>query len=169
MFRSLFLKLGGSYLGRWIRDAAEGKKGETLKALYWSLAGLKTWTGGVLALLTIALVAAGYPDAAAWITGTLAALLVSTGLIDKGWRSRPPTWDTLPVWQFGRQWWPEFALALGGWASQLVTCTPQLAATLERFRLSCGLALTLVTVLVAVGGWAFTEARLANVPKEISR
>lgn len=86
----------GAILVHLIRKVAEGDFGAVPKAIYWRCAGLKTWSGVVLALVWYALTqasAAGLcADCSAWAGYVLSAslLLVSVGLVDAGFRARPP-------------------------------------------------------------------------------
>lgn len=63
---------------------------EKLKDVYWWLAGKKTVTGALFAFVAAGLAALGQDEAAKSL-GTIAALLVQIGLLDKAWRATPPS------------------------------------------------------------------------------
>ncbi len=86
----------GALLIHLIRKIAEGDFGEAPKIVYWKLAGVKTWTGLLLGIawfgLTKAAEAGLCADCSAWSGYVLTAslFLVSVGLVDAGFRARPP-------------------------------------------------------------------------------
>lgn len=86
----------GAILVHLIRKVAEGDFGEPAKAAYWKLAGIKTWSGVVLGVawygLTQASAAGVCADCSTWAGYVLASslFLVSVGLVDAGFRARPP-------------------------------------------------------------------------------
>lgn len=86
----------GAILIHLIRKVAEGDFGAVPKAIYWKLAGIKTWTGLLLSIawfgLTKASEAGLCADCSAWAGYVLAvgAFLVWAGLVDAGFRARPP-------------------------------------------------------------------------------
>lgn len=87
--------------GRWLlggilREAAEGKRGPALQKAYLALAGWKTYTGLILAVLLGALMTYE-PILGAKVTayiGPWVGILISAGLLDKAWRSDRPGWAT---------------------------------------------------------------------------
>jgi len=108
------------FAGGIVRDIAEGKKGERAKAIYWWLAGKKTLSAAILAILFGALYAF-QPDAAerlAQPAATVIGMLVAWGLIDKTWRNAdPPKWvgDALQhLISFGAGLAVLFALVVNG-------------------------------------------------------
>lgn len=70
-----------------LRDIAEGKMGETLKKVYWFLAGKKRLTGLLLAFIAGGLHATGHGTI--WLD-LLSAALIQVGLLDVAWRAEPP-------------------------------------------------------------------------------
>ena len=79
-----------------VRGVAEGDYGPQAKAVYWRVAGLKTWLGLALGLAWYALsylYDAGEcmqcGDYAGWLLAA-SGVLVSVGLLDKGLRAEPP-------------------------------------------------------------------------------
>ncbi len=89
VFGGLFRAVGLKFLAGWVKDAAEGKHGPRLKAVYWELAGVKSWTGVVVMILGGILLAGGEP-AAAVVVASSGAFLVSVGLADKALRQDIP-------------------------------------------------------------------------------
>lgn len=102
--RKLGLALGMKWLLGWIRAAAEGRKGDRLKAWYWKFEGWKTASGFALATLALGLALLSstgrvdIPPAAQAFIGIFAGFVVQAGLLDKAWRSaRPDAIDRNPV------------------------------------------------------------------------
>ena len=89
MIKSLLMRLGLRWLGTQCREMAEGKQGPALQKAYLWMIGKKRIIGGVFAVVTVALAAAGQPELAAILTGTVAAVFTSAGFIDANWREEP--------------------------------------------------------------------------------
>ena len=100
---TIALKLGLAWLGSWIRGVAEGKQGTRLQAWYLALQGLKTWTGLILGAATAVMVYLTEPVLLDWVTGTLAALLLSAGLLDKAWRTPPVKVTESKAYRYARE------------------------------------------------------------------
>lgn len=88
------------FAGGLFRDIAEGKRGPKLQALYWRLCGYKRLTGFALAAVLGGMAVA---DPALFASlaptlGTVAALFVAWGFLDKGWRTAPPPVEISAAW-----------------------------------------------------------------------
>ena len=101
------MKLVSSFLASFVKDVAEGKHGESLKAIYWKLEGKKTMTAVVIAFmygiaqLGLTAVSACVPECAtaesvtqmeAWLAyvPTAITFLIAVGLFDAAVRIEPP-------------------------------------------------------------------------------
>jgi len=81
-----------------VKKAAEGGYGSRAKAIYWWLAGKKTWAGVIVATVAYGLQTATSAgvcgqecgDAAGWLLYGLAPLLISAGVLDEALRAEPP-------------------------------------------------------------------------------
>lgn len=163
MLRKVMLALFGKAFGSWAHGAAEGKNGETMKDLYWSLAGKKTIIGAVLLVASATLAAMGKPDAAEVVV-TLAGILVGAGLIDKAWRSDRP-WESLPAWTLLRNHSADVLAVLGLVAGYFTTCNTSTADILAKVHLTCHTGIAVITTVTAVFTWAIAEAKTALPPK----
>ena len=83
--------IGIKFLLSKIRDAAEGKLGPRAKAIYWWLVGVKTWSGLILAGVSVGLEALGYHEWALGL-GVAAGVAIQAGVLDKAWRAEIPAW-----------------------------------------------------------------------------
>jgi hypothetical protein len=164
MLRSVFLKLGGAWLGSQYRAAYEGKYGETVKAIAWWLAGKKRAIGYVLAAAAIVVVAVHADPAVAAALATLSGLAVAGGFVDKSFRDDRP-WESLPAWTLIRDRGADALAILGGLAAMFTTCTPTTAALLAHVHLGCKAAVVVVTAVTAVFTWMLGEAKTAIPPK----
>lgn len=85
------------FAGGVFREIAEGKYGPTLQRAYLVSRGKKTEIGGMLALLVSAFLFYMPAEASKTVAtpafGSVSALLIVGGLIDKAWRTQPP-----PIW-----------------------------------------------------------------------
>lgn len=165
MFRSLFVKLGLGWLGGEIRAMAEGKRGASAKAIYDALQGRKTAIGVVLAIVTAGLAALDLSEPLTLVSGTLATLLVSVGLADKAWRSRPPYWESRTWFVFVRNHAADIGVLLAGLETKFSLCAPGTATLVARIHLSCHAATVLATLAVAAFGWLVAEGKVAAPPR----
>lgn len=156
----LLVRLGLGWLGRWIRAAAEGKKGPGLASAYAFLQGRKTAWGVLLGCVTAALLYLGYTEPAEALTGPLAGLLIGSGLLDKGWRSAPPP-DGIG---FLRNHAGDLTAVGSLLAAAFVQCDGSTAALLARVHLSCQTALISLGVLGAVLAQLGVEVKFAAPP-----
>lgn len=129
-----------------VRAAAEGKLGDTpderarWKAAYWWLVGKKRVIGAILGAATAVLAAFPVTAPSAPYVGTLAALMLSWGLLDMAWRDYRPAWLSAPLARFvaahpaelGGAFTAAFAWqrsdCTGGWCSWLGAALVALAA-----------------------------------------
>jgi len=89
LFGGVAKALGLKILTGWVREVAEGKRGEKAQAIYWALAGAKTWSGIVLAVAAAITAASGQAEVGGWIAAG-AGVLISLGLVDRAWRTDIP-------------------------------------------------------------------------------
>lgn len=167
--RKIFLKLGGSLAGSQVRAMADGKYGPGAKWLYDLLAGNKRVIGMLFVLLAIALGAMGHPMAAT-INGSVAAFTISVGVLDANFRDHSAYMTQAPFDRFMRDHFANVAAVLGALITAFTTCGAQTAAMLAHlalgsFHLTCPAAGAIATVLLAWGGWAWGETKLAAPPE----
>jgi hypothetical protein len=165
MFRKIILKLGMSWAGRELRAIAEGKRGTGPQGVYLFLQGKKTLIGVLLAVTAAVLVSLGHDVSGAGV-GAIASFLISVGLADKAWRTRPATFEGHALWRFVRDVWPDVVVLVGAATAALTECDPELVAMLGKVGLTCSSALAVLTGAVAGLSWLVGEAKLAPPPKE---
>lgn len=97
LFKNAKEKAVSKIIAMLIRKVAEGDFGAKPAAVYWFLAGKKTYLGVALASLAFALSRAGEAgvcgECEAWVKtlGGVAAFLISIGLVDGAVRTYPPS------------------------------------------------------------------------------
>ena len=165
MIRKIALKLGLAWLGSWIRGVAEGKQGTRLQAWYLALQGLKTWTGLILGAATAVMVYLTEPVLLDWVTGTLAALLLSAGLLDKAWRTPPVKVTESKAYRYAREHALDIGAAITVASSYLIACDDQIAGYLLRVGLTCAGGIRILGCVGAVLAWLGLEATSAEPPK----
>ncbi len=102
LIRKIVQTLGVKWLTGKIRDAAEGRLGQTWKTVYWELAGNKRYLSFVLGLVAGSALLLDYPKIAE-VCGALAAIGISLGFVDANWRSVQEEEDWLKdswLWKF---------------------------------------------------------------------
>lgn len=159
MKRKLLTLLAKFLAGGLVRDIAEGKRGPRLKAIYWRLAGRKTYTGFLLAALAggMALADPTLAEQVAPVLGTIAAVLVSAGLLDRGWRSAPPPVALSQAWQQVLAFGP----ALAAVTALLIEWLPRVPGCAWCTDVAGYLQLGVAAMGVAVG---YLAARFAEPP-----
>ncbi len=151
--RSLAWAIGRRLIADTIRDAAAGKHGPLVAAMYQRFAGIKTWTGFVLGAVAIGLAAAGQAEAAV-IVGSAAVLLQSVGLVDAAWRNGPPAQLVESrAYRFLASWSAELAAGLAAAGAAVATCSVETADLLARLRLTCEQGGVLLLAAGAVLAW----------------
>ncbi len=151
--RSLAWAIGRRLIADTIRDAAAGKHGPLVAAMYQRFAGIKTWTGFVLGAVAIGLAAAGQAEAAV-IVGSAAVLLQSVGLVDAAWRNGPPAQLVESrAYRFLASWSAELAAGLAAAGAAVATCSVETADLLARLRLTCEQGGALLLAAGAVLAW----------------
>lgn len=124
MFKKVAMNLGLRWLGGQAREIAEGKQGPGAQKIYLWFVGKKRPIGVILLLYSIWAVAAGYPGAAVFVGGPLAALFLSLGFIDKNWRE-VPRYDS-PWLRFLRQYALDIAGLMAALTATVSQCDPWL-------------------------------------------
>lgn len=155
--RGLVWKLARPLGIRWvlarIDDAANGRLGPAWREFYWGLAGVKTWTSAVFGIAALALVALGGGQEGL-VLGSVAAVGVTAGLLDKAWRAPhvPARLASSTVYRLLAQWSPE--LTAGLVAALAWTQSPAChELALFGLRLSCAMQATALLVLACAAGY----------------
>lgn len=166
--RKLAWSLGGKFAASWVKDAAEGKKGDRLKRLYWTLAGAKTWSGlgfGLVAAVTLGL---GEVEAAGVIVA-VAAFLAGVGLVDRAWRtSIPEELSRNVVYRFLAANAAELAAVLAAVGAVAATCDPETVELLGRIGWTCeGLGKGLLGVAAGLAYLGLVDAAGAAKPPAV--
>jgi hypothetical protein len=167
MFRKILLNLGLGWLGKQIRASAEGKHGPGPQKAYLLLKGKKTVAGLVLLFLCAVLAGAGYPAGAAGV-GSVGAVFVSGGLMDKDWRKGVP--DDVKAWRwyrFALDRSSEIAAAMAFLMTAVATCDAETVALLAHVWLTCktaGAALAGLSLGLVQAG-LMADVRLAAPPR----
>ena len=165
LIRQVALKLGGKWAGNFLREVADGTKGPGLQKTYLWLQGKKTAIGVLMAGICAVMIALGTESYLSWVAG-LATFLVTVGLADKAWRSVPQSWLGANWYRVLRNNWADVVTLLGGVAASMTTCSPETAAFLGKFGLTCGTGILVITGVLAFGGWLVGEAKLAEAPSK---
>ncbi len=143
---SMATKIGISWALGQVRAAAEGRLGPEWKVRYWWLAGKKTITGVVFAMIAAVLAALGYEHAGEVLI-TLGATAVTAGLLDKAWRTEIPAWLKESVVY-------RFLAGHSAWLAPTFSSLFLFVQAGECGGLDCRVAGTLVAALAAIAVWA---------------
>lgn len=155
--RGLIWKLARPLGIRWllarIDDAANGRLGPSWRAVYWGLAGVKTWTSAVVGVAALALSALGGLREGA-VLAAVATVGVSAGLLDKAWRAPhvPSALANSTAYRLLAQYSAELTTALVAalaW-TQSAACHELVVAGL---RVSCATQATVLLVLACAAGY----------------
>lgn len=171
MFRSIAMKLGGRWVGAWIAAAAAGKKGPGKQKLYLFLQGKKTVLGLVLgAVCAVLIYLSGDPGILEFLTGTVAVVLTSAGLLDKSWRTPPTAITSHPAYRLAVEHAADIGMLTTAAAAALATCTPGTAALLAHVHvgdwvLTCGQATLALGGSLSIAAWLGLEVHAAEPPR----
>jgi hypothetical protein len=158
------LKLFFGALGRELRAVAEGKRGPGWQRAYQNAQGWKTVTGALLACAVVVMVYLNALGPAEWVGGTLAALLLSAGLLDKAWRQPPTAITQSSAFRLAREHLADIGLMCTAAAAALATCSGDTSALLSHLHLTCSSATMLLGCMVSVLAWLGLEVRSAAPP-----
>lgn len=167
--------VGLHFAGAWLRDVAEGKRGEALQRWYLRLAGRKREIGAVLLVAALACtqVPNGAGDAAGALLASVGTALVSLGFFDAGWRGEMPAfiresalgrWVGKHVLPYGTEIGAVFALV----AWRLDGCGDAFAWRWDNCTLWSRVVVVLAGTMVQLG-WmpAAWKARPPGVPEKL--
>lgn len=148
LFGGLGRWLGVRYAQQWLRNAAEGKLGPRWQAAYWWTVGRKTYWGFALLLVTVALTALG-EDKLTVTVGVVGGVLVTLGLLDKGWRGETPRWFLESrFYQLLAAHGADIAAGFGYLAYRLEGCAAQFAWDLQNCALWSRMLVVMAGLLV---------------------
>jgi hypothetical protein len=166
MFGMLFKLFGLSALGGEWKKVRAGKYGPGWQAFDAWLIGKKTFIGAILAVVTGCLMALHQPTAASMISGSIAGLFISLGLIDKAWRTVPASWEHYAFFEWMRDHAGWVTSGLGALALKFETCTPETMAALAHMHLTCSIAIIIITIASTFTAWAIGAAGVTPAPRE---
>jgi hypothetical protein len=172
MVNSILRTLGGKWLARQFRAAAEGRLGPLPQRIVLFGRGHLTETSFALGCLLVpALLATGNEAAAAWM-GVLAGAGVSAGLVRKAWSEEVPPEVLASGWYlFLKNHASDVATLFGIAAASVQACDPSTVELLARAHLTCGSASVLLAIVAAIWGHLglSAAARLSPPPLPAAR
>ena len=115
LFGGIAKRLGFKLLTGLIDDIANGKKGPKAQAIYWKLAGLKTYTGVILGSALVVFGVVGKEEWSTVLGSVVALVLIPGGLIDRGYRNTIPGWLLdHPLYKLLKSYGTDIAAGLSG-------------------------------------------------------